>query len=251
MSHKTLIVANWKMNPESLQEGVVLLKSIIKGLPRKKVVSIVFAVPSIFLQPLKKQFKNLNFAVQDVSTYEGGAHTGEISAYQAYSVGARYGIIGHSEKRKSGDTDDIVALKIKMAFSAGLTPILCIGENVRDQNHEYLKVVEAQIKSACASVSKSKLGKLVIAYEPVWAISSQHNRVATHDECLEMSIFIRRILSDIYGARDAEKVQIIYGGSADDKNGVDFIKHGGVTGLLPGRASLNAKKFTALINLLS
>lgn len=247
MAQKTTVIANWKMNPETLALAIILLKNITKHLPRKKTVNIIFAVPAIFLHPLKEKFRTLSFAVQDVSAYDGGAHTGEISAVQAYACGARHAIIGHSEKRASGDTNEIVYEKIKMALSAGLSPIICVGETVRDQSHSYLKTIEAQVVSAFKNISRTKLDKIVIAYEPVWAIGKNATRTATPEESLEMSIFIRRVLSDLYGKRDAEKVQIVYGGSVDEKNGVDFVRSGGVTGLLPGRLSLSYKKFTALI----
>jgi len=247
MTQRKIIIANWKMNPETLTEATLLLKGILKTLPKNKNVSIIFAVPSVFIQALKKQFKNIQIASQDISVYGVGAHTGEISALQAKDVGAKFTIVGHSEKRLSGDTNEIISQKIKMAVSSGLFPIICVGENIRDKDHLYLKFVESQIKTAFKNVPKSKLEKTVVAYEPVWTIGSGAVRVATVEESLEMSIFIRRVLSDIFGKKDAEKVPIIYGGSVDEKNGVDFINGGGVSGLLPGRVSLSIKKFSLLI----
>jgi triosephosphate isomerase len=169
-----------------------------------------------------------------------------------YNLGVKYVIVGHSERRSSlagaGEINEIVNKKVKAAISAGLIPILCVGENVRDENHEYLNFVKKQIEECLNGVSKNLIAKVIIAYEPVWAIG-KGAFPATPEEFREMNIFIKKILSDKFGVKEASKVKIIYGGSVDDKNALDFIKDGQADGFLPGRASLDAEKFSKIIKI--
>ena len=139
--------------------------------------------------------------------------------------------------------------KIRAALKAGLFPVLCVGETERNEDHEYFNLVKTQLEESLDKISKNFISKIIIAYEPVWALSSTANRKdATSADSLEMSIFIRKVLSDKFGP-EAFKVRVIYGGSANAKDAKDFLTNGGVDGLLPGRASLNAKKFTEMINI--
>lgn len=247
MELRTLIVGNWKSNPRTEKEAVALYSELSKEVPKHKSIETIYAVPFVFLPILKKKFPKTLFVAQDVSAFDGGAHTGEIAATQLASAGAVSVIIGHSETRASGVTNTDTREKIQRAIKAGLSPILCVGETVRDEGHEYLRFVANQITEALLGMPKAKLASLTIAYEPVWAIGKDAARVATPEESLEMSIFIRRTLADMFDKKSAESVRIIYGGSVDEKNGISFLKHGGVSGLLPGRLSLSPKKFAALI----
>ena len=145
--------------------------------------------------------------------------------------------------------DAISIRKIKAALSAGLVPILCVGETSRDENHSYFNLVKTQLEESLAGISKNFISKVIVAYEPVWALSSTANRRdATADDSREMVIFIRKILSDKFGP-DAGRMRIIYGGSANEKDAPEFLRNGGVDGLLPGRASLDAKKFVEIIKI--
>ena len=132
---------------------------------------------------------------------------------------------------------------------ASIVPVLCVGENERDENHIYFNLVKIQIEECLAGVSKNSISKVIVAYEPVWAISSTPNRHdATFNDSLEMTIFIRKILADKFG-REALKTKILYGGSVNEKDATDFLKHGGVDGLLVGRNSLNLEKFSEIIKI--
>ena len=137
-----------------------------------------------------------------------------------------------------------------MALSAGLTPIVCIGEVARDDGHEYFNVVKIQIKECLKGISKNLISNIIVAYEPVWAISSTPNRRdATPADCLEMSIFIKKILADITSPQIAGETRIIYGGSVTERDAGEFLEHGRVDGLLPGRASLDPKKFSEIVKI--
>lgn len=250
MEKRKIIVGNWKMNPSILKEAEKLLKDIIKNLPVIKKTEIVICPPFLYLEKLRsanRRTKKIFFGAQDVFYEETGAFTGEISAEMLYNVGSRYVILGHSERREMGESNSDINKKIKSALVAGLRPILCVGENVRDPDHGYFNLVKTQLEECLVGISKNSMAKIIIAYEPVWAISSTLNRVdATPEDSMEMSIFIRKVLADKFG-KDSSGARIIYGGSVNGKNAEDFLKNGGVDGLLPGRASLDAKKFTEII----
>ena len=176
-----------------------------------------------------------------------GAFTGEVSGTMLYNFGARYVILGHSERRAQGETNVDVNQKIKSVLAAGLYPILCVGESVRDAEHGYFNLVKDQLSECLHGLTKNWLRKLIIAYEPVWAISSTPGRRdATAEDSYEMAIFIRRVLADKWG-RDAAQTRIIYGGSASDRDAEEFLSRGGVDGLLVGRASLSPEKFVKIV----
>jgi triosephosphate isomerase len=166
-----------------------------------------------------------------------------------YSFGVRYVILGHSERRALGETDDEINKKIRGALASGLRPILCVGEVARDTEHNYFNFIKTELETNLSGVSKNLISKVIIAYEPSWAISSTLNRKdATSLDSREMVIFIRKILSDKFGA-EAGMVRILYGGSVSDKDAEDFLQNGGVDGLLVGRASLDAKKFGEIVKI--
>lgn len=246
---KKIIVGNWKMNPLSLKEAEKLFNSVAKILARTKNTDIIICPPFIYLEKLKKISKKIILGAQDTFGKDVGAFTGEVSAEMLYNVGARYVIVGHSERRNMGETNEEINKKIKNALTSGLSPILCVGENERDESHSYFNLVKNQLEECLSGVSKNSISKIVVAYEPVWAISTTPDRKdATASDSLEMSIYIRKVLADKFGA-DAHKVRIIYGGSVNEKDALEFLKHGGVDGLLPGKASLDVKKFTEIVKI--
>ncbi len=264
---KSIIIANWKMNPENLKEAERLFSGIIKSISDIKKTEIVICPPFIFLpyftkaikseEKLIKISKKIKIGAQDLFFEDSGAYTGEISAPMLYDIGARYAIIGHSERRNPpfsslggtiGETNLEINKKIKAALRAGLQPILCVGENLRDENHEYLNFIKIQIEECLDGISKNSISKVIVAYEPVWAIGNGA-RPATPEEFYEMKIFIRKILSDKFGVKFISGARIIYGGSVDDKNVESFIKEGKADGFLPGRASLDIKKFSQIIKI--
>ncbi|MCX6751153.1 MAG: triose-phosphate isomerase [Candidatus Nomurabacteria bacterium] len=249
MKSKNIIVGNWKMNPLSLKEAEKLFADVVKSISDIKKTEIVICAPFVYLEKLKKISKKISLGAQDVFWGEVGAFTGEISAEMLYDIGARYVIVGHSERRAMGENNNDVNKKIKSALSAGLRPILCVGEGMRDENHEYLNFVKIQIEECLNGVSKDSISKIVIAYEPVWAIGKEAPHPATPEEFREMNIFIKKILSDKFGVKEISKVRIIYGGSVDDKNAEGFIKDGKANGFLPGRASLSPEKFSKIVKI--
>ena len=218
-----------------------------KSASKLQKIEVVVCVPSIYLGRLKRFAKKIKLGAQNIFYGENGAYTGEISAEMVYSVGGRYVILGHSERRAMGETNEEINKKIKSALSAGLSPIVCIGEKERDENHEYLNLIKTQVEECLKGIAKTSISKAVIAYEPIWAIGKNAIREATPAEFLEMRIFIKKILSGMFGVK-IKMPRIIYGGSVNEKNIEDFIKLSKVDGFLVGRASLDPEKFRKIIS---
>ena len=249
MSKRKIIIGNWKMNPLTLKEAEKIFSSITKSIIKIKKTEVVICAPFLYLTNLKKLSRKISLGSQNIFWEESGAYTGEISAKMIYNSGVEYVILGHSERRAMGENNPEVNKKIKLALYAGLWPILCIGETIRDESHSYFNLVKNQIEECFLGISKNSISKVIIAYEPVWALSSTLNRKdATSDDSREMTVFIRKILFDKFG-KDSVNIRIIYGGSVDEKNTEDFLKKGGVDGLLVGRASLNPKKFGEIVKI--
>ncbi|MEX2028994.1 MAG: triose-phosphate isomerase [Candidatus Paceibacterota bacterium] len=247
---KKIIIGNWKMNPPSGKEAEKLFGSIAKSVSRIKKTEVVICPPYIYLDRLAKiRTSKIKLGAQDAFWGEVGAFTGEVSGEMLYGLGVRYVILGHSERRALGETNQLINKKIKAALNAGLRPVLCVGESERDQSHSYFDLVQTQLKECLDGVKKNFIAKVIIAYEPIWAISTTANRRdATPADSEEMTIFIRRILADKFGS-EASRVKIIYGGSVNEKDALDFLQNGGVDGLLSGRASLDAKKFVEIVKI--
>jgi triosephosphate isomerase len=244
-----LIVGNWKANPKSALEAKKLAQGIHSLLTKAKKTAIL-AVPTPFFETVKSlKSKRLILAAQDVSNFSVGAHTGEVPAEMLATYGIKYAIVGHSERRAQGEGLEVLNQKLLRLFSANITPILCVGELSREHLDRALSFIKQQIESACVGITRAKITKLVIAYEPVWAIGKDAEREATPEECKEIVIYIRKIIADIYGQPIAKEIQILYGGSVDQKNAKMFLEHGGVQGLLVGRASLDPKAFSAITSL--
>lgn len=238
------------MNPLTLKEAEKLFNDIAKNVSRVKNMDIVVCPPILYLEKLTKiRTSKVKLGAQDVFWGDTGAFTGEVSSAMLYEVGVRYVILGHSERRALGENNDVINKKIKSALGVGLRPVLCVGENVRDIDHGYFNFVKIQLEECLAGVSKNNISKIIIAYEPVWAISTTKDRKdATPEDSKEMVIFIRKVLSDKFGP-EVSNMRIIYGGSVNTKDVLGFLKDGGVDGLLPGRSSLDAKKFSEIVKI--
>lgn len=236
------------MNPTSQKEAMGLLAEITRKKNLKK-TEVVVCPPFIYLNQLIKNKKEISFGAQNVFFENRGPFTGEISALMLKDLGVKYVILGHSERRKFGETDEEINKKLKTALFLGIKPIVCIGEWERDHNHEYFKTVKNQIEKIIQGINKDLISKIIFAYEPVWAIStnSEHKN-ATADDFQEMSMFIKKVLVDKFG-RKVKMPKIIYGGSVDDKNCQEFLEQGGVDGLLVGAASLSPDKFSKIIEI--
>lgn len=248
-----IIVGNWKMNPKSSVIASVLVKQTGGLLSPSKNVTVVLCPPVIYIPILLKiPHGQIMLGAQDVSSESEGAFTGQISASMLQSLKVKYCIVGHSERRALGESDELIGKKIVMLLKKGITPIFCIGETERTSGHEYVSIVRHQIVKALALVPKTQISRIIFAYEPVWALSSTAVRHdATPNDAREMAVFIRKTISDLSTPLIAKNTRVIYGGSSNETNAGDFLSAGGIDGLLPGKASLSPKKFAQMVRIAS
>lgn len=246
-NRKTVIAGNWKMN-KTCKEAEALLKEI---LPKAEQASceVVVCTPYVDL-PLAVQIaqgSKVNVGAQNVHFEASGAFTGEISAGMLSELGVGYVIIGHSERREYyAETDETVAKKIGVALAAGITPILCVGESLKQrEDNVTTEHIRTQIKIALGNVSAEDVSKVVIAYEPIWAIGT--GKTATSAQAEEVCKMIRETLGEIYDKAAAEKVSILYGGSMNAKNAAELLAQEDIDGGLIGGASLKAEDFGKII----
>ncbi|HUD04357.1 MAG TPA: triose-phosphate isomerase [Candidatus Paceibacterota bacterium] len=247
MSKKFFIIGNWKMNPETLEKAKDICVVEERAARFARRTSVVICPPYPYLSILAQKKKSIAFGVQDIFYEKEGAYTGSVSASIAKSAGAKFSIIGHSERRATGDTDDIVAKKFLAAFEGGLTPILCIGEKVRDDHGDYFAEVRTQLFSALRAANTYISKPFIIAYEPVWAVGKSYDTALTPEGMNEMVIFIRKSLSQFLEKNKVMKVPVLYGGSVNGENAQTMLTHGGVDGLLIGRQSLDPTGFSHII----
>ncbi|OGZ44171.1 MAG: triose-phosphate isomerase [Candidatus Ryanbacteria bacterium RIFCSPHIGHO2_02_FULL_45_17b] len=244
---KILLVANWKCNPATLPEAQRLFAAIKKTVPRYNNIDVVICPPAVFLSRFSAVGGKLG--VQDVFWENTGAYTGAIGSRMARSVGASYAIIGHSERREHmGETNEMVQAKVKAALAAGLRVVLCVGEKSRDGDAAaYAGFVKEEVSVGLRGVTKQSLGNVIIAYEPIWAVGS--DEADTPERTLEMALYIRKTIADLYDRTVAQTFPVLYGGSANAGNARAFLRDGGVDGLLVGRASLQAKEFGKIVQI--
>lgn len=244
---KFLIAANWKMNPKSAKEAKNLFETVKKRVKKINNAEAVICPPFVYLPLLK----GLILGAQNVSCEKEGAFTGDISALQLNDAGVKHAIVGHSERRKYfGETDETINKKIKMCLSAGIKPILCVGETAEENEAgKKSEILEKQITDGLRGIPLQKAKNIIFAYEPVWAIGTGKNCSA--EETTGSALLIRKIVSKIYGRKFAGLTRILYGGSVNSKNASQYIKETGVNGLLIGGASLNAKEFVDIIRQVS
>ena len=241
---KTVIAGNWKMNllPSDAKKYAAALA---EHLNKERWCSTVLCVPAITAPALIRALKGQHVAVgaQDVSAEDAGAFTGEISAAQLKDAGVKYVIVGHSERRAyHGETDELIGRKLRKALAAGLDPILCVGETLAQRdNGTAMDVVRLQLKTALFGLDGHGMRSTVIAYEPVWAIGT--GRTATAEQAEEMCREIRAVLRELYGARTARAVSILYGGGMNPANARELLAQPDVDGGLIGGASLDPEKF--------
>jgi triosephosphate isomerase (TIM) len=238
-----LMIANWKATPDSLKVAIKNI-SLISKISSPGVSKIICA-PFVFV-PLVKQ-RSLIMGAQDVSVFSEGAHTGEVTAKMLFSLGVKYVILGHSERRKMGEDREIIKEKISRALSAGLAPVVCVGEKERDSDGEFFGFLREELHSLFKGVPKKNLSKIVIAYEPIWAISTENKGAIDPHILRETLVFIRKIMHDVVGNKEASKIKIIYGGSVDHRNAKEIIKEGGAEGFLVGKASQTPALFEKLL----
>ncbi len=244
---KKLVVGNWKMNPQSLDEAKKLAQSVKRGTRELKKTDVVICPPFVFLSPLTSLSDTHFFlGAQNVSYESQGPFTGEVSYTELSDFKVDYVIVGHSERRKMGESDELINKKVRAVVGGGMTAILCVGEETRDQNGDFYNFIKQQITSGLKDVPKKMLDKVIIAYEPLWAIGARESM--SPRDLLETSIFIKKVLKDLCG-NFSDSMKILYGGDVDRVNADSLVRDGNVSGLLVGRESLRAKDFIEIIKL--
>lgn len=242
-----LVIGNWKMNPQTITLGTKLGTELKKKLQTIKGTEVVVVPPFTHIESVRKSRNGSGayaLGAQNVHPAKLGAFTGEISLPMLQALEVTYVILGHSERRTLGEKDTFINEKLLATIKVGLVAIVCVGEDKRDINGHYLTHIEMQVRKALAQVSKAKLGQVVIAYEPIWAIGTGKN--ATAGDIHEMKLFIEKILSDIYDRNAAQKVRIIYGGSVTAQNAEVLHREGMMDGFLVGGASLHPEEFAQI-----
>lgn len=247
---KIHLIANWKAHPGTVSEARRLALDACDAITRSRSIELVLAVPHPFLSAVAEVLgkkRGIVLAAQDVSAYEEGAHTGSVTASMLKSIGVQEVIVGHSERRSNGLTDEGVSARVHKLLKRGLTVVICVGEKARDMYGNYLKAIESQVLAALKNAPKSAARKLVIAYEPLWAIGEDAISSDTPEGFREVAIYIRKVLSAQFGPTAAVKIPVLYGGSVNSKNAEQFLREGHASGLLIGRASLKSKDFNDII----
>ena len=247
---KNIVAGNWKMN-KTLQEGIALAKELNEVLANEKPnCDVVICTPFIHLAsvtPLVDPAK-IGVGAENCADKESGAFTGEVSAAMVASTGAKYVILGHSERRAYyHETIETLAVKVRLALDNGLTPIFCVGEVLEDREAgKQNEVVHEQLAGSLFDLTAEDFSKIVIAYEPVWAIGT--GKTATAPQAQEMHAFIRKAIADKYGKEVADNTSILYGGSCKASNAKELFANPDVDGGLIGGASLKAADFKGIID---
>lgn len=235
---------------KNLQEGVALAKALNEALKGKSVkCDVIVGTPFIHLASVAESVDSaaIGVAAQNCANKESGAYTGEVSAGMIASTGATYVILGHSERRAYyHESAETLKEKVSLALANKLTPIFCIGEVLEERESEqHFNVVKSQIEEALFDLPAEEFGKLILAYEPVWAIGT--GKTASAAQAQEMHAFIRKTVADKYGAEVADNVSILYGGSCNASNAEELFSNPDVDGGLIGGASLGVDKFMPII----
>lgn len=247
---RTKIVAgNWKMNKNS-EETEDLLNDLIDKLPSDKEVQVIVAPTFVNLASVVDhlEFTNIGVAAQNMSQFESGAYTGEISADMLKSIGVNTVILGHSERRAIfKETDSEIAEKVTTALKHDMTVIFCFGEELQDRkDKQHFNVVENQLRDGLFHLENADWSEIILAYEPVWAIGT--GETASPDQAQEMHAFIRETVRHTYGSEIAENVSILYGGSVKPDNAQEIFSKEDVDGGLIGGAALKADDFASIVN---
>lgn len=254
---KKIIIGNWKMNPSTLEEAERIFSALNRLTKNFKKTELVICLPFVYLFALsnvKCQRSNVKIGAQNIFEEDpkngSRAFTGETSATMLKGLAVEYVILGHSERRARGETDEVVNKKIKAALKAGLTPVVCVGENERDSDGKFFEILKNQIKNTFAGLKKNDFSRIILAYEPVWAIGKSERDNLKGADLHEAVIFVRKVLSEIVGKTAAFNARIIYGGSVSSANVADIISNSRVSGILPGRASLDPKEMKEILIIL-
>ena len=246
---KKIIAGNWKMNNDISQTTDLIngLKSILQSSPS----SIVIVCPPYTSLTTAQQLlkgSSIKLGAQDVSLYDSGAYTGEISLSMLKSVGCDYVIVGHSERRQyHAETNEIINQKAKKVLAGGLLPIICVGETLEEREKNITsQILTTQVKGVLNGLSAGEVEKSIIAYEPVWAIGT--GKTASKEQAEEVHLLIRTLIAQLYSSNTADKVIIQYGGSVKPDNAKELLSQPNIDGALVGGACLKADSFASIIN---
>ncbi len=245
---RTVIAGNWKMN--QLNSGIKkYMEELKSNLPGTKTCDIVICTPGVMIPTMVRAGKDCKVAAggQDVSKYEKGAYTGEVSADMLVDVGAKYCIVGHSERREyHHESDSLVNEKAKALVSRGIVPIICVGESLEQREKDLtMEYIAYQVKAALNGIDGTQVRRCIIAYEPIWAIGT--GKTASAEQAQEVCAEIRAVIRKLYGARSARAVSILYGGSMNAKNAAELLSMPDIDGGLIGGASLKPVDFAAIV----
>lgn len=245
---KKVIAGNWKMNmlPNEAIDFIHELTPLVKNTKNEVILCVPYI--DLFYALLNTQGTNIKIGAQNMHWEEKGAYTGEVSAQMLKSIGVEYVIIGHSERRQYfAETDESVNKKIKSALACDLKPIVCVGETLKQREDGQTKeVVTKQIEKAFEGISPEYLDKIIIAYEPIWAIGT--GKTATKEDANTTIMQIRKKLGEMYGQNEADGVIIQYGGSVKSSNAKELFEMSDIDGGLVGGASLKAEEFSKIVN---
>ena len=245
---KTVIAGNWKMN--QLVSGVKpFMEELKDNLPKTRSCDVVLCTPAVMIPAMVKAGKDCRVAAggEDVSKYEKGAYTGEISADMLADAGAKYCIVGHSERREyHHESDALVNEKAKALLNKGIIPIICVGESLEQREKNLtMEYIAYQVCAALSGIDGTQVRRCVIAYEPIWAIGT--GKTATAEQAEEVCCEIRAVIRRLYGARSARAVSILYGGSMNAKNAAELLAQPDIDGGLIGGASLKPVDFATIV----
>jgi len=245
---KTVIAGNWKMN--QLVSGVKpFMEELKENLPRTRSCDVVLCTPAVMIPAMVKAGKDCRVAAggEDVSKFEKGAYTGEISADMLADAGAKYCIVGHSERREyHHESDALVNEKAKTLLNKGIIPIICVGESLEQREKNLtMEYIAYQVCAALSGIDGTQVRRCVIAYEPIWAIGT--GKTATAEQAEEVCCEIRAVIRRLYGARSARAVSILYGGSMNAKNAAELLAQPDIDGGLIGGASLKPVDFATIV----
>ena len=245
---KTVIAGNWKMNktPTETKAFMTEFKTIM---PRGRWCDVALCVPAVCIPAAVRTMRETRIGIgaENCNANASGAYTGEIAANMLLDAGCKYVILGHSERRAMGETNADVNAKVLAALDNGLIPIMCVGESLEQREAGITEEwITMQIKTGLASIGEDKIRKMIIAYEPIWAIGT--GKTATADQAEEVCGQIRKVIGEVYGEAVAEATTVQYGGSMNAKNCEELLSKKDVDGGLIGGASLKAPDFAVIVN---
>ena len=249
---KKIFIGNWKMAPDTLLRAKDIYSKYTKFSKKLKKTEAVVCVPYVYTHSLRalKGAPRLSVGAQDVFGEVSGSYTGEVNIKMLKDAGVTHVILGHSERRTLGETSEEINKKIQVVLGAGLSAVVCIGEKNRDVGGKFYNELQQELENTLSDIQPKYFRKLIIAYEPIWAIGKPSDEAMDGERMYEMNIFIQKAVTDLFGKDAVKKLRIIYGGSIDSTNIERMISEGQVDGVLVGRAGLNQKEFGKMLEIL-